>query len=256
MATTIDPDTCVFTFGSNRRGIHGAGAARYAAQHKGARGGVGEGYFDGPRGGCYALPTKDSPSSPSAWADIENAATRFLSFTESRPDLTFIVTRLGCGLAGYSDADMAPLFQGAPSNCLLPGRWNHVLNPGLASVVVVSTHEPAERGFVAGKLDKIQRKFIERGTSALHLVLVEDGPVDADAAAWVEDRGCVLSYLAPGVLPQWAAWAGSHAVLFRAKGAAPRNRYLRTFELESLPYATLNYERAAPVSRLRREPGN
>ena len=48
---------------------------------------------------------------------------KFLAYARAHPELTFEVTRVGCGLAGYTDADIAPLFKGAPSNCTLPDGW-------------------------------------------------------------------------------------------------------------------------------------
>jgi protein-L-isoaspartate O-methyltransferase len=109
----------VFVFGSNAAGVHGRGAAAFVARHYGAQAGVGEGL----RGQSYALPTKRTWRDPLTWHEVEHAVARFLAFARSRPDLGFIVTRVGCGLAGYTDAQMAPLFASAPDNCALPIGW-------------------------------------------------------------------------------------------------------------------------------------
>jgi hypothetical protein len=48
---------------------------------------------------------------------------RFLTFAHEHPTYVFHVTRIGCGLAGYNDRDIAPMFAGAPANCVLPDGW-------------------------------------------------------------------------------------------------------------------------------------
>jgi len=109
----------IFVFGSNRAGIHGAGAALTARKHYGALQTVGEGL----QGSSYALPTKDEHIETLPLEVIGEHVRRFLVFATSRRDLIFFVTRIGCGLAGYTDADIGPLFRGAPSNCELPEGW-------------------------------------------------------------------------------------------------------------------------------------
>jgi hypothetical protein len=109
----------VFVFGSNRAGIHGAGAALTAKKKYGARQEVGEGL----QGSSYAIPTKDERIKTLPLDDVRKGVERFLAFARSRPDLTFFVTRIGCGLAGYRDEDIGPMFGGAPQNCELPDRW-------------------------------------------------------------------------------------------------------------------------------------
>lgn len=114
----------VFVFGSNRRGIHGCGAALYARQHLGALQLVGEGPMPDPtRPSCYALPTKMTPDVRLPLDEIRTHVQRFCLFAEGRPDLEFFVTRVGCKHAGYTDSDIASLFEGAPINCELPEGW-------------------------------------------------------------------------------------------------------------------------------------
>lgn len=112
--------TAVFVFGSNRAGVHGAGAAAYAARWYGAVRAVGE----GRSGRSYAIPTKET------WRDralpLEDIAVhvdRFLEYARDNPLTVFAVTRIGCGFAGYTDAQVAPLFRDAPVNCELPDGW-------------------------------------------------------------------------------------------------------------------------------------
>lgn len=110
---------CVFVFGSNLAGRHGAGAALFARLHQGAIYGQGV----GRQGNSYALPTKDEHLRSLSLEEIKTYVDQFLSYAEYHPELDFIVTRVGCGLAGYTDDDIRPMFDAAPSNCHLPEEW-------------------------------------------------------------------------------------------------------------------------------------
>lgn len=109
----------IFVFGSNLAGRHGKGAALVARIQYGAQRGVGEGLC----GRSYAIPTKDERLRPLLRRGVACCVARFVLFALGRPDLTFVVTRVGCGLAGYTDAEIAPLFAAAPTNCELPEGW-------------------------------------------------------------------------------------------------------------------------------------
>jgi hypothetical protein len=110
----------IFVFGSNLSGIHGGGAAKAAHQHYGAEWGVAEGLT----GKSYAIPTvKARIAGPLSVEQIGEAVERFIEFAEMNPDVRFLVTRIGCGLAGHNDADIAPMFAKAPDNCSLPQNW-------------------------------------------------------------------------------------------------------------------------------------
>jgi hypothetical protein len=106
----------IFVFGSNLAGRHGAGAAFYARQNYGARNGQGEGL----QGNSYAIPTKDENLVTLPLERISEHVERFKQFAREHPELQFSVTPVGCGLAGYSPDDIAPLFRGCPGNCILP----------------------------------------------------------------------------------------------------------------------------------------
>lgn len=108
-----------FVFGSNTKGIHGAGAALWARQHRGAIQGQGEGL----QGQSYGIPTKDHSIRSLPLTEISKRVRVFLDFAEQHPEMTFEVTRIGCGLAGYKDSDIAPMFATAPENCVLPDGW-------------------------------------------------------------------------------------------------------------------------------------
>lgn len=120
---TVPKDGEVFVFGSNLAGIHGAGAALEAKKNFGAKQGQGRGYW----GNSYAIPTKDVKINTLAKGDIKGYINDFISFAGYAPNLEFWVTAVGCGLAGYKDADIAPYFKGAPNNCNFPLKWKKYL---------------------------------------------------------------------------------------------------------------------------------
>jgi hypothetical protein len=110
----------VFVFGSNAGGMHGAGAARTAVERFGAVWGEGHGLH----GQSYAIDTM------SGLAVIEREVATFLAFAAGHPELEFLVTEIGCGIAGFTPAEIAPLFRGARENVLLPERFAAVLERG------------------------------------------------------------------------------------------------------------------------------
>lgn len=109
----------IFVFGSNEAGRHGAGAALYARLRQGAIYGQGEGL----QGNSYGIPTKDAQIKTLPLHIIAVYVKHFKEFAVDNPDMTFQVTPIGCGLAGYTPADIAPLFLDAPSNCILPAEF-------------------------------------------------------------------------------------------------------------------------------------
>lgn len=108
----------VFCFGSNLAGRHGAGAALYAVRTQGAVWGCGIGHH----GDSYAIPTKGCHLEVLGLEEIGDYITNFLSYAARHPELTFNVTRIGCGLAGYADDQIAPLFSPV-ENCFYPTEW-------------------------------------------------------------------------------------------------------------------------------------
>lgn len=123
----------IMVFGSNLAGVHGAGAARHALEQHGARYGQGMGL----QGSSYALPTKDHRIRTLPLEEIQQHVRRFLAFTEIRRDLMFRVTRVGCGLAGYRDEQIAPLFREALElpNVRLPQGWRQLILTGHADYI-------------------------------------------------------------------------------------------------------------------------
>jgi len=101
-------DDEIFVFGSNLAGIHGAGAARQAMSW-GAEYGVGVGL----QGQTYAIPTKDYRIETLPLPVIEKYINEFIAFAAKNKKYTFLVTDIGCGLAGYKPNEIAPLFRDA-----------------------------------------------------------------------------------------------------------------------------------------------
>lgn len=113
------PPGHIFVFGSNTAGIHGAGAARTAVEKFGAMFGHGIGL----QGRSYAIPTKDENLCTLPLDEIKEEVDRFIHFATQQSTMTFHVTKIGCGLAGYHEDDIRPMFKDAPANCILPEGW-------------------------------------------------------------------------------------------------------------------------------------
>ena len=94
----------IFVFGSNLAGFHGGGAARTAHTKFGAVWGEGVGLH----GQTYAIPTMQG-----GVETIQPYVDDFLAFAQLHPELKFLVTEIGCGIAGFSVAEIAPLFRRA-----------------------------------------------------------------------------------------------------------------------------------------------
>jgi len=109
----------VFVFGSNLMGHHGAGAAATARVLFGARDGVGFGMT----GSCYAIPTNNRKLKSLALKDIAYHVRAFMWFAYTHPANTWIVTKIGCGFAGYTVEEIAPLFADYPPNVILPEEF-------------------------------------------------------------------------------------------------------------------------------------
>lgn len=235
MPVPVEP---VFVFGSNLAGRHGAGAARAARLWYGAHPGQGEGLA----GGSYALPTKDASLVSLPLAQVAVHVERFLSFARAHPDLEFLVTRVGCGLAGYADRDIAPLFSMAPANCLLPALWARDRVQGFGSrVIIAGSRSMRETPATYGHLDRV--------SAALSgpIVVISGGARGADQIGeqWALSRGHAMRRIpadwvaygrAAGPLRNARmAWYGTDLVAFW-DGASPGTRHMMdTARLAGLP---------------------
>lgn len=112
----------IFVFGSNLAGRHGKGAALTAKVDFGAEYGVGI----GRTGDAYAIPTKGYKLEILPLNIIRVHVNNFIDYAKAHPELEFFVTRIGCGLAGYKDWQIAPMFHDVPKNCKLPKEWNEI----------------------------------------------------------------------------------------------------------------------------------
>lgn len=112
----------IFVFGSNRFGHHAGGAARFALDHFGAQWGNGEGL----QGQSYAIPTMEGLES------LKAAVERFIEYAKAHTEFTFLVTPIGCGIAGYRAEEIGPLFGAAVDleNVYLPEGFLKVLLRG------------------------------------------------------------------------------------------------------------------------------
>ncbi len=115
----LAPDE-IFVFGSNLAGHHGGGAARVALDRFGAQWGVGEGI----QGQSYAIPTMQG-----CVETIKPYVDRFLDLAYEWDQNTFLVTRIGCGIAGFTPEQIAPLFDRALDmyNVVLPRDFYDIL---------------------------------------------------------------------------------------------------------------------------------
>ena len=111
----------IFVFGSNLEGNHGGGAAKTAHNRFGAIWGQGVGL----QGQSYGIPTMHGGPE-----EIRPYVEEFIAFAHTNPDLTFLVTRVGCGIAGFHDSEIAPLFTGVEDvpNITLPESFWHYLS--------------------------------------------------------------------------------------------------------------------------------
>ena len=111
----------IFVFGSNLQGNHAGGAARIARKHFGAIYGQGVGL----QGQSYAIPTMQGGVDT-----IAPYINEFIEFAKQHPELTFLVTRIGCGIAGFEPTEIAPLFRQALSlaNVILPEDFVEILS--------------------------------------------------------------------------------------------------------------------------------
>lgn len=117
----------IFVFGSNQSGRHGKGAAKTALGW-----GAIWGQANGLQGRTYGISTKDkSVKRTLSLVEIKSIVDEFIEFAKANPQLTFLVTEVGCGLSKMKPKEIAPLFEKSVevSNIHLPARFWHKLKP-------------------------------------------------------------------------------------------------------------------------------
>ena len=116
-------DNQIFVFGSNLNGNHGGGAAKLAQDNFGAKNGIGEGLI----GQSYAFPTLDKNMKKVSKKALKESKELLYKIAEENKDKEFLVTKLGCGIAGFSENIMKEIFKGVkPNNVILPAGWSVV----------------------------------------------------------------------------------------------------------------------------------
>lgn len=171
----------VFVFESNLAGRHGAGAALEASEHFGARRGEAMGYQGLPPKHCFAIPTKNEKIATLSVDEIRPHVESFLDFASRHPEHQFFVTRVGCGLAGHKDAEIAPLFRQAPLlRCSFPATWRqHLLPRSMAYAGIGARKTP---GVMLNRMHKVAERLEARGYT-----LRSGGAEGADTAF---EEGC------------------------------------------------------------------
>ena len=118
--THLEPNQ-IFVYGANEKGVHGAGAARLAL-----RWGAKMGQYE-LVGQTYGIPTKDKKIQTLPLDKIQVHVDTFLATAFSHTEYEFLVSKIGCGLAGYRPEDIAPLFKiiktGVFENVILPEEF-------------------------------------------------------------------------------------------------------------------------------------
>lgn len=117
-----DPDN-IFVFGSNSTGEHFGGAARVAFEQFGAK----WGHVSGLCGQSYAIATMALRGDDPSFSKLEPQIKTFLSLVKAMPNHLFFLTRIGCGIAGLKDEDVAPLFGPIQPNISYPEKWAEII---------------------------------------------------------------------------------------------------------------------------------
>ena len=197
-------------------GRHGKGAAAYALKRYEACQGQGEGH----QGFAYGVPTKGQDLTPLHLDEVAVHVERF--FAEARMNLAreYMVTRVGCGLSGFHDRDIAPLFKDAPPNVYLPGRWERIRTPGFAPrVIVAGSREIADRSLIFDTLDHTLAKLdapviVSGGARGVDLIgeeyALERGLAIERFPAWWRTEGRPAGTMRNRRM----AWRGTHLVAF------------------------------------------
>jgi len=164
------PEPPVFVYGSNRMGINGKGAVKGVAR--------------GLNGNAYAIPTKDEQLSTLPINAIREEVDQFIDHARRHPEVSFLLTRIGCGLAGYTDQDIAPFFKHASANIMQPGLWltlNHAIDE--KRIIVAGGRDFKDYAYLSRKLDKLLGNLDPKS-----IVIVSGGATGADTLG---ERYCI-----------------------------------------------------------------
>lgn len=255
MLRTFEQDL-IFCFGSNERGRHGKGAALDARQRFGAIEGQGEGL----QGSSYAIPTKDGAIQTLPLEQIAVHVDRFIEFARTNPSLTFQMTRIGCGLAGYTDAQIAPLFKDAPRNVMLPGVWEYVRGVQVQRIIVAGSRDFNDREFAFPRISHMLSK-VPNGFE-----IISGGARGADTVgedwARAHDASCVrfpakwdaYGKRAGHIRNALMGWYATHLIAFW-DGVSPGTKGMIDFakdnglQVKVFQYTPAPFPRPAPPAR-------
>lgn len=181
----------IFVFGSNTQGRHGKGAALTAKQKWGAI----QGEAVGLQGNAYAIVTKDISKPKNlqhrsiSLEIIAKQVRDLIIFANENFSWKFIVSAIGCGLAGFKPEEIAPMFEGCPKNMELPDEFIEVLQKNRKMIIAVTGHRP----------NKIGNEYNGEGPYTDYLVEEFDKIIDE----WKPTKA--ISGMALGVDTIWAA---------------------------------------------------
>ena len=234
----------VFVFGSNLEGVHGKGAARFARDYLGAVTGCGE----GRTGRAYALPTKRAPYVTMDLQEVAESVGRFLDHARANPETDFKVTRIGCNNAGFTDDQIAPLFDGAPDNCLLTGLWLRRRRPGLVRLIIAGSRDAADIEWACTAIDRMTAGL----QGEIEVVCGGARGADRAGAEWGTRKGVRVH----GFPAEWnsyrtkvagiirnaeMAWFGTHLLAVRAGHTPGTANMIMTAERDGLIVRTISY---------------
>ncbi len=155
----------VFVFGSNELGVHGKGSAAHAAKYFAATSGIGEGAMLDKTGllRSYAIPTKSEPAMGATLPleRIAQYAEDFKAYADAVEPMNyrFQLTRVGCGLAGLDDREVAPIFFDAPRNVMLCGAWAAMHDDQVRRFIVAGSRTFANQEVVWKHVEEITLPF-------------------------------------------------------------------------------------------------
>lgn len=219
----------IFVFGSNLSGRHGKGAAKLAKSWFGAVNGIGEGIT----GNTYALPTKDHNLESLPLDTIQNHINIFLEHTTKNPNTQFMITRLGCGLAGYKDEEIAELFYNfftkndieKPANILLPFIWEQKLfglHKNSIKIIVAGGREFDDYPLLENRIDHIIKNI--KNTNSITIVSGGARGADSLGEKYAKEHKLNLEKYpaewdkfkneAGPIRNQYMSWCSSHLIAF------------------------------------------
>lgn len=225
----------IFVFGSNLAGQHLGGAAAFAVKHYKAEFGVGE----GPTGHSYALPTKDEHLETLPLNDVQWHVEQLLAFARTQRDSRFQLTRVGCGLAGFKDEQIAGMFKKTSDNLFIPGRWMS-LNRQLdrARLFVDADDFPAER------IEKTLNECTQPWGKNIEVVTTGVGEANDVIRAWARRKDLAwtpfladktkFEDVAEEVLDEQLAWYCTHAIVYNRTNEGSLSRRMDVLQKEGL----------------------